>query len=197
MGWFVLAGLVIVFGVGCVNVANKTMPLASVTDFWTEDPKLYQAMVRAAKIWTSVGVANASLVTVTLLSKVQDENWKKKGKVPIVRAPREKMVSTICKQKGDGCSTTHNQQWNCIYIPEDLVDQNRLNQVMLHELGHIVAQAKDHSTDGVPAVMEYHGTSYLPTDEDVAYMSARTLVLPIEDIVPDVPEEDTNVDETE
>lgn len=181
--WLVV-GLIIVFAAGCAVKAYQ--PLTSVTDFWTDDPVLYQALVKAAENWTQAGVASASIITIELISGRGDE-WKKKDRTPVVREERGKLYK-LCKPsdpsyRGDGCTSIRDGKWRGIYIPFDLTDYGRVQQVVLHELGHILAQTKEHTPEDCVAVMHPNSTSATPTEYDIAFMKARTTVLDPKDLV--------------
>ena len=183
MPWLII-GLIVLVAAGCA--VKVSQPLTAITDFWTDDPQLYNAMVEAAKTWTQAGVAGASIVTVELISG-RGDNWKKKGRKPILREDRANLYK-LCKPsdpsyRGDGCTSVKDDKWLGIYIPHDLKDPGRVQQVMLHELGHILAQSKDHAPEDSIAVMSYHSTSPMPTEEDVIYMKTHTVVMDPKDLM--------------
>lgn len=181
--WIVF-GLIIltVVVVGCSDIG----PLKGKVDFWTDDPLIYEATVSAIDVWANVGVAKAATVTVELIDPRQNEEWKKKGRLPITRMPRDQLHKPCVLDpgyRGDGCgSIDGNNEYTGIHIPEDLNDLERLKVVMIHELGHIIAESREHAPVDSIAIMHPDGTSQTPTDADIEYMRTKTLVLDPEDV---------------
>ncbi len=184
--------LVVVLIAGCASI--KTKALTAPLDYWTDDPILYNAMVTAIATWTNIGVANASLMTIELISSDDSDNWKKKDRLPVVRHPRV-ILYKMCKPsdpawRGDGCTSITNGEWTGIYIPYDLKDPQRIYQVILHELGHIIGQTKEHTDMSSTAVMHPNSNALQPTEADIVFMKAHTTVLNPEDLIPDLPIDD-------
>lgn len=163
MGLLVLVGL---FVVGCM--ARRTMMVPE--NFVVPDPIIAEALREAISEWASLGVERARGMTVNASSEG----------VPVVRSPRAELwrkCSLAETYAGDGCSAYDDWRWTGIFIPSELTNYDRLRVVMLHELGHILSEEMGHIEDAAgPAVMTLNATSSHPTDADLEWMAARTIV---------------------
>lgn len=163
--WFVVVALAVIAVVGCTQLGTYETRY----DFTTDDPTLERLTNNAAQYWTDLGVIKAAYITVNRPLRPREQAAKR---MVIRRVPRTEL-HVICGQpesyQGDACTALVQRNWEGMYIADDVVDPVRLQAILTHELGHMLAESKDH-VEGGKAVMDYNCTALVPNELDKQYM---------------------------
>src|SRR5262245_32851881 len=134
--WFVVIAIAVLTIVGCTQFGT----LETRYNFVTDDPVLERLMLKAAQYWTDLGVVKAAYITVNAPrpQRTPSYEWMVIRRVP--RSELHKMCAQPESYQGDGCTASIQRNWEGMYIPDDLTNEDRLLTVLTHELGHMLAE---------------------------------------------------------